>query len=97
MLYQLSYTPPDAGLLRLPVQLMLPTARTELVELHPARVVPLVLPRAVGALLADGARQRDHGSILGLGHLLLIPCQRPPASRYGGHAELGCGDRGKAA
>jgi hypothetical protein len=54
------------------VQLMLPAARTELVQLHPARVISLILPRAVRALLAGGARQRDHGSILCLGHLISV-------------------------
>src|SRR5262245_42017223 len=47
VLYQLSYTPIGrAALLRLPVQLMLPAAGAELVQLHPPRVVPLVLPGA---------------------------------------------------
>ena len=78
MLYQLSYTPPDGRLLRFPVQPMLSAARTELVQLHPARVILLILPRTVRALLADGARQRDHGSILGLGHLVLILVVRAP-------------------
>src|SRR5919112_5248170 len=59
-------------LLRLPVQLVLPAARAELVQLHAPRVVSLVLARAVRALFADGARQRDHGSVLGLGHGLVI-------------------------
>ena len=69
---------PDAlTLLRLPVQLMLPTARAELVELHQPRVISLVLPRAVRAFLADGARQRDHGSILSLGHVVSILVIRP--------------------
>ena len=70
---------------------MLPTARTELVQLHPARVVPLVLPRAVRAFLADGARQRDHGSILGLGHWFSILVIRTGD----GHAEIGPGNQGK--
>jgi hypothetical protein len=78
VLYQLSYTPPGTlPLFRFPVQLVLAAPRTELVQLHPARVVLLVLPRAVRALLADGARQADHGSILGLGHLVLNPRRRP--------------------
>src|SRR5918997_3154994 len=47
------------SLLRLPVQLVLPAARAELVQLQAPRVVLLVLPRAVRALLAVGARQRD--------------------------------------
>src|SRR5918995_5639675 len=68
--------PSGAPLLGLPVQLMLPAAWAELVQLQPPRVVPLVLPRAVRALLADGARQRDHGSILGLCHWSQVP-RRP--------------------
>jgi hypothetical protein len=50
------------------MQRVLPTPGAELVQLEPARVIALVLPRAVRALLAGGARQGDHGSILGLCH-----------------------------
>ena len=81
VLYQLSYTPPHVNrLLGLPVQLMLPAARAELVQLQAPRVVPLVLPRAVRALLADSARQGDHGSVLGLGHGSVFPCLPPAAA-----------------
>jgi hypothetical protein len=76
VLYQLSYTP-NERLLRLPVQLVLPAARAELVQLHAPRVVSLAFPRAVRAFLADGARQRDHWSILGLGHVFSFPVVRP--------------------
>src|SRR5437867_7604502 len=63
VLYQLSYTPTNARFLfRLPMQRVLPAARTELVQLHPPRVVPLVLAGAVGALLAGRASQRDDRS-----------------------------------
>ena len=79
MLYQLSYTPSDAlCLLRLPMQRVLPAAGAELVELHPAGVVPLVLAGAVRALLAGGARQRYHWTILGLGHGAMFLVSRPP-------------------
>src|SRR4026207_831049 len=54
VLYQLSYTPPDSHrLLGLPVQLVLPAARAELVQLQAPGVVAFVLPRAVRAFLAD--------------------------------------------
>src|SRR6476619_4465310 len=66
---KLSYTPTDTlCLLRLPVQRVLPATRAELVQLHPAGIVSLVLAGAVRALLAGRARQRDDGSIFGLGH-----------------------------
>src|SRR6187397_611864 len=95
VLYQLSYTPIEhAALLRLPVQLVLPAAGAELVQLHPPRVVPLVLPGAVRALLADGARQGDHRSILGFCHVKSVLRQRPPSMNRG-HAETGPGNRGK--
>jgi hypothetical protein len=51
------------------MQRVLPAARAVLVELQPARIISLVLTRAVRALLAGGARQCDHGSVLGLGHV----------------------------
>ncbi len=91
VLYQLSYTPPsDASLLRLPVQLVLPAARAELVQLQAPRVVPLALPRAVRALLADGARQADHGSILGLCHVVsrfVVGPRQPRRTRGGSPGE----------
>src|ERR1044072_107933 len=93
VLYQLSYTPPDVHrLLGLPVQLVLPAARAELVQLQAPRVVALVLPRAVRALLADGARQGNHGSVLGLGHGGVSSL----SSAGRGHVEIGPGDRGNA-
>ena len=103
MLYQLSYTPPLSGagsveltsamrlLLRLPVQRVLPAAWAELVQLQPTRVILLVLPRAVRALLAGRARQGDHGSILGLCHEV----SNVSSTRSSGHAEIGPGNRGK--
>src|ERR671914_2681088 len=93
VLYQLSYTPPDVNrLLGLPVQLMLPAARAELVQLQAPRVIPLVLPRAVRAFLADGARQGYHGSVLGLGH----GSGSSLFATGSGHAEIGPGNRGNA-
>ena len=71
------YRRPSPCLLRFPVQRVLPASRAELVELHPARVVSLVLAGAVRALLADGARQRDHGSILCLSHVVLVSIRIP--------------------
>jgi hypothetical protein len=79
------------------VQLVLPAAWAELVQLHAARVISLVLARAVRAFLADGARQCDHGSILGLCHVVLVsssstpgPCpsaRRPRQTRGGSPGE----------
>ncbi len=91
---KLSYTPPRTQspdlvvvLLGFPVQLMLPAARAELVQLHAPRVIPLVLPRAVRALFAGRARQGDHGSILSLGHVVLVSSscsgRRPRQTRGG--------------
>ena len=68
------------------MQRVLPAARAELVELHPAGVVPLVLAGAVRALLAGGARQRDHWAILGLGHGAMsssVARRRPRQTRAG--------------
>jgi hypothetical protein len=75
---------------------MLPAAGAELVQLHAARVVLLVLPRTVRAFLADGARQRDHWSIFGLCHVVLVSSSFAPGPPVGGHAKLGAGHRGKA-
>src|SRR5687767_9554309 len=70
----------------------MPTAsRAELVQLQPAGVVALALPRAVRALLADGARQADHGSVLGLCHVVRF-LSHPPGD---GHAEQGLGTGGR--
>jgi len=63
------------------VQRVMPAARAEAVELQPPRVVPLVLARAVRALLAGGARQRDHWSVLGLGHVRSGP-RRPARAAH---------------
>jgi hypothetical protein len=48
---------------------MAPIPGAVLHQLQAPWVVSLALPRAVRALFADGARQRDDGSILGLGHV----------------------------
>ena len=60
---------PMVSLFCLPVQGVAPISGAVLHQLQAPRVVPLALPRAVRALLADGARQCDDGSILGLGHV----------------------------
>src|SRR6266568_2115494 len=72
-----------ARLLGFPMQRVLATARAILVQLEPPRVVSLVLPRAVRTLLAGGARQCDHGSVLGLGHV-----RRSSSSPLIGHGTL---------
>jgi hypothetical protein len=60
------------------VQLVLPAAGAELVQLHAPGIISLVLAGAVRAFLADGARQRDHGSILGLCHVVLVSLSSAP-------------------
>ena len=64
---KLSYTP-AAGevpvLLRLAVKCMPSLSRTVFEKLDPVRIVLLVLARRVIALLALGARQLDHGTVL---------------------------------
>jgi hypothetical protein len=68
---------------------MLPAAWAELVQLHAARVILLVLARTVRALLAYGARQGDHGSILGLCHVVLVSSSSTPGDR---HPSIGTAD-----
>lgn len=72
------------------MQSVVPAAGTELVQLQPPRVVSLVLPGAVRALLAFGARQRDDRTVLGLGHGIRsfrsFPSDTPNKGRSPGEA-----------
>src|SRR5438046_1366568 len=61
-------TKASGALLRLAVEAMGAAARAELFQLHPARVIALVLRAGVVALFALGAGERDQNAVLLLSH-----------------------------
>src|SRR3990172_5341572 len=68
VLYQLRYTPAKAASLGLSMEGVAAATGTVLLQLDSVRIVPLVLARAVGPLLALRAGQLDDRPVLDLRH-----------------------------